>query len=130
MLLSPNSHTLLFFFWITLDIRACLALYSFGFYMYERILWINFNVLGKNFVISRVSGQNINGKYCLNVCMVSLFPFCFVWLGGNAMFILILCTLHTFLSAFSYTMLYSSLCITFCQCLSRMFRYCSKLSTI
>ena len=35
--------------------------------------WINFDVLGKNFVMLRVSGQNINGKYYSNACMVSLF---------------------------------------------------------
>ena len=74
--------------------------------MYERILLDQFNVLGKNFVIFRVPGQNINGKYYLNACVVSLFSFWFVWLGGNEVFILIVCALHTLLYTFSYIMLY------------------------
>ena len=109
MLLSQNSHTHPPSFQIILDIGVCSALYSFlfGFYTYERILLINFYVLRKNFVILRVSGQNINGEYHLNTSTVSLFSVCFVWPGSNAVFILIVCALPTFLVAFFYTMFYS-----------------------
>ena len=100
-----HSHFSFGLYWIL----GFVQLYSFlfGFYTYERILWINFNVLRQKFVILRVSGQNINGEYHLNTCKDSLFSFCFVWPGGNVVFILIICGLHTFLLALFYIMFYS-----------------------
>ena len=59
-----------------------------------------------NFVILKVSGQNVNGEYHLNTCIALIF-FCLVWPGGNAVFILTIYALHTFLVAFLYTMFYS-----------------------
>ena len=41
----------------------------------KKIFWINFDVFRKNFVILRVSGQNIIGKCYLNVCAAPIFSF-------------------------------------------------------
>ena len=133
MLLSQNLNTLPFFFQIISDVRAFWLSTHFclDFICMKGYFWINVDVLRKKFLILRVSGQNINGKYYSNACIVSLFSFWLIWLGGNVVFIHIICALHTFLSAFSYIMFIIFLCITFYQCLSRiMFGYCSKLSTI
>ena len=69
--------------------------------------WIKFDVLRKNFAILRVTEQNINGKCYLNVSVVSLFSLWLIQLGGSVVFILIVCAVHTSLSAFSYIMFYN-----------------------
>ena len=88
-------------YWISGPVWLSTLFYPDFIYM-KGYFWIIFNVPGKNFVILRVSGWHINDKYCLNACMVFLLSFWFVWLGSNVVFILIVCTLYTFLSAFSY----------------------------
>ena len=49
-----------------MNISILLSLYLLlGYYLQNNTLDIEFNVLGKNFVILRVSGQSANGKHHL-----------------------------------------------------------------
>ena len=74
MLLSQNSH--LTFLLDYVDYESFLAFYFFKIGMLKRnIFWINFDVFRKNFVILRISGQNIIGKCYLNVYVASIFSF-------------------------------------------------------
>ena len=130
MLSSQNSHTLPFSFrlyqiWGPFQLSIILFYLNFT-CLKEDNFWINFDVFGKNFIILRVSGWNIICKYYLNACVVSAF-----FLEGNAVFIFIIFTLHTYHSAFPIFIYYNILCVIFCWHLSRiMFGYCSKLNTI
>ena len=107
-----------------------MAFYSF----FQSIIWILWTkwyldiklfLLGKNFVISRVSGWSANGMYHPWMHLLFLFSFWYYFmLGSNAVLILMVFTLHIPLFCLVSFFL---LCIIFCWCLSRiMFRYCSK----
>ena len=93
-------------YWIFGPIWLSAYFYS-DFICIKGCFWIKILCAWEEFVILRVFGWNINGKYCLNTCVVSLSSFWFLWLSGNAVFILIICALHTFLSAFSYIIFYN-----------------------
>ena len=66
-----HSHFSFGLYWILGPVWLSTHLYSD--FLYERIPWINFNVLRKNLVIVRVSRQNVNGEYHLNACIVFIF---------------------------------------------------------
>ena len=118
-----HSHFSSRLYWILgpfqLSTHVCL-----DFICMKGYIWINFDVLGKTFVILRVSGQNINGKHYSNTCVVSLF---FSGLYGlEVMWCSYLLFLHytpSFLP-FLISCFIIILCVIFCQCLSRiMFVY-------
>ena len=107
--IHTHSHFSSGLYWILGPIWLSPKFYS-DFICTKGCFWIKFNMLRKNFVILRVSGQNINSKYCLNASVFSLFSFWFVWLGSNAVFIIIVCTYIPSFLPFSTSCFIISMC--------------------